>query len=66
MDQEIMALSDIPLHQVFENPVLVFPFAVCFEIVLPGPPFHFRLAVCTCDAHEAFQRTFGGGFTMFR
>jgi hypothetical protein len=65
VDQDTIALSDIPLHQVFKNPVLVFPFAVCFEIVLPGPPFHFRLAVCTRDADEAFQRTFGGSFAMF-
>ena len=58
-----MALSDVPLHQLFNVPILVFPIAVCLEVVLPGPPF--RLAVCTREADEAFQRTFGGSFTMF-
>lgn len=63
VDQDIMALSDSPPHQVFNVPVLVLPVAVCLEVVLPGPPF--RLAVCTREADEAFQRTFGGSFTMF-
>ena len=63
MDQDTIVLSDLPLHQVFKVPVLVFPVAVCLEIVLPGPPF--RLAVCTRDADEAFQRAFGGSFTVF-
>jgi hypothetical protein len=58
-----MALSDVPLHQLFNVPILVFPIAVCLEVVLPGPPF--SLAVCAREADEAFQRTFGGSFAMF-
>ena len=63
VDKHTIPLSDIPLHQVFDVPILVFPVAVRLEVVLPGPPF--RLAVCTREADEAFQRTFGGSFTMF-
>ena len=58
-----MALSDVPLHQLFNVPILVFPIAVCLEVVLPGPPF--RLAVCAREADETFQRTFGRSLTMF-
>lgn len=64
VDQDTMALSDIPLHQLFDVPILVFPVAVCLEVVLPRPPF--RLAICTCGADEAFQGPFGRSFTMFR
>lgn len=59
----MMALSDVPLHQVINVPILVFPLAMCLEIVLPGPPL--RLTVCTREADEAFQRTFRWSFTMF-
>lgn len=52
VDNFSMASSDVPLHQLFDVPALVFPVAVCLEVVLPGPPF--RLAVCTREANEAF------------
>jgi hypothetical protein len=58
-----MNLSDVPLHQLVNVPILVFPVAVCLEIVLSGPPF--RLAVYTRYTDEAFERTFSGSFTMF-
>ena len=57
-----LALSDIPPQQVINVAILVFPVAVCLEIVLPGPPF--RIAVCARNTDEAFQSTFGGSFTM--
>jgi hypothetical protein len=62
VDKHTIPLSDIPLHQVFDVPILVFPVAVRLEVVLPGPPF--RFAVCARDADEAFQGTFRGGFTV--
>lgn len=61
--RDIRAPSDLPPHQVVNIPILVLPVAVCLEVILPGPPF--RLAVCTREADEAFQGTFGGSFSMF-